>query len=418
MKHISIEASLLKELNKLMKIAIISGRFQPKFGGMSGHAYQVARHFSRKGAQVRIYARRGECSQLTEENITSIPLLTHRFPILDAFLLRLIMIRFQPDWIHITEAGLAYRCLTKRFPSLVRVVGNDFLRPWSGFNLPLRFFLYRIPSFKLRQKIKSFEIFLRRKIVINRLKKVPIITNSEWTFKKLVDNGIPKKNIHILTGGIDTKIFKPYTKKSTLRKELNLDENKLVFITVANLIERKGHDVVIMALSHLVEKYEHFYYVIVGDGEYRPVLEKLVNENSIAEYVRFTEKINQQEVARYYQASDIYIQISRDVEIIPGITDNAETMGRTFIEAGACALPVIASNIGGIPSVVRDGYNGILVQNPRNIKEITDKMMLLANNKDLRVQLGTNGVERSKTEFSWDIICRKIEDKLKLMIAK
>ena len=396
-----------------MKIAIISGTFQPEFGGMAGHAYQVARYFAQKGHRITIFARKGFCSKLNESNINVTPLLSHRFPTLDCFLLRYKLKKIKPEWMHITEAGLAYRTITKRYPSLVRVVGNDFLKPWAGFNLPLRFLLYRIPSSVIRKNIRSFEVRLRRKIVINRLKRVPILTNSEWTRSKLIENGIPEKNIHAIPGGIDLEIFKPSVEKTFLRKKYGVDKAQTVFITVASLIEMKGHDVVIEAINRLIKKNGNLHYIIIGEGKHRSTLEKQVYKNKLNDFVRFTGRLNQHEVAHYYQLSDVYIQISRDVEVIPGILDNAETMGRTFIEAGACGLPVIASNIGGIPSVVKDDYNGILVQNPRDVKKIAEAMSSLAGDEKLRYKLGENGLKRAKEEFSWGIICQKIETLMK-----
>jgi glycosyltransferase involved in cell wall biosynthesis len=392
-----------------MRIAFISGAFQPEFGGMAGHAYQVALYLSRQGHDIAIYARKEKCSLTQSVHIRVIPLLTHRFPGLDCLLLKYQLRLFKPDRIHISEAGLAYRSITRRYPTLVRVVGNDFLRPWTGFNLPLRFLLYRIPSKFIRNKINRIETLLRKKVILKRLKNAAILTNSQWTKNRLMENGIPEGHITMMAGGVDTGIFKPSQDKTAIRRELGLSDGWTIFITVCNLIERKGIDRVIQALARVIPECPDCFYVIVGDGNFQVELNRLIEENHLHDHVRFTGRLHQDQVARYYQASDIYVQISRDVILADGIHDNAESMGRTFIEAGACGLPVIAADVGGIPSVVGDGRNGILVKDPGDIGEISEKMLFLAEKPAVRRKLGENGTARVRNEFAWTIVCPKIE---------
>ncbi len=84
-----------------------------------------------------------------------------------------------------------------------------------------------------------------------------------------------------------------------------------------------------------------------------------------------------------------------------GLAD-VETMGRTYFEAGACGIAVIAARVGGVPAVVRDNVNGLLVSDPLDQAEIRAKLERLLADETLRKRLGAEGLRMARDEFSWD----------------
>ena len=90
-------------------------------------------------------------------------------------------------------------------------------------------------------------------------------------------------------------------------------------------------------------------------------------------------------------------------------------MGRTYFEAGACGVPVIGSNVGGIPSVIKNRFNGLLIDDPENINEISETIISLLKNDKLKDLLVSNSLDLAKNKFNWQVICKKFE---KLMFTK
>ena len=123
--------------------------------------------------------------------------------------------------------------------------------------------------------------------------------------------------------------------------------------------------------------------------------------------------INQERLSLYYQSCDLYIQVSRNFKEKNGI--DVETMGRTYFEAGACGVPVIGSNVGGIPSVIKNRFNGLLIDDPENINEISETIISLLKNDKLKDLLVSNSLDLAKNKFNWQVICKKFE---KLMLLK
>lgn len=402
-----------------MKIAIITDQFPPSFGGMASHAYYIARYFGEKNHQVMVIAPKRPTQGFSGESFQVANLLTLKFPNIDLYLLLRFLKEFAPDVVHICNAGLCYKKLTDKYKILTRVVGNDFLRPWCGFNLKLRSIYYRVPNKRFRLKIGEFEAKLRKKKVIDGLKNSNIVVaNSEWTRDQLLDLNIPVDMIAVIPGGVDTNIFKPVENKIKVRQALGLPINKMILLAAAGLSRKKGIDTVIKSLQIVKEKVPAIYFIVVGTGSASSYLKELTKDLNLQDYVFFAGKIEQKNIRNYFQAADIYVQPSRTEKLETGFVEVAETMGRTFIEAGACKLPVITTNAGGIPSMVKDNENGILLDDPEDVALLSDFIVKIARDEQLRFKMGKKGLEMAKSLFSWGKIGSAYENLLEEILRK
>lgn len=88
-----------------------------------------------------------------------------------------------------------------------------------------------------------------------------------------------------------------------------------------------------------------------------------------------------------------------DLAVLPTLTD-AEGFGMVLAEANACGRPVIGTNVGGIPSVIQDHYNGLLVQ-PGDLHGLVEAIRAVLSNEELADRMGHNGYQRVKSEFTW-----------------
>ena len=113
---------------------------------------------------------------------------------------------------------------------------------------------------------------------------------------------------------------------------------------------KKGVKYLIETLNIIKNKNKNIRLFIVGDGEEREYLEKLVKELTLEDYVRFIGKIPNERVLEYMVASDIFI--------LPSLSEGFPV---TFLEAMASGLPIITTNVRGLSEIIIDGENGFLV---------------------------------------------------------
>jgi glycosyltransferase involved in cell wall biosynthesis len=107
----------------------------------------------------------------------------------------------------------------------------------------------------------------------------------------------------------------------------------------------------------------------------------MATELGISAKILFLGDVPDAELPEYYAASDVTVLPSKD---------QSEGFGLTILEANATGKPVIASNVGGIPSVVRHGYNGLLVQ-PNDASRLAEAILYLSKNHDAAAAMGRNG---------------------------
>jgi glycosyltransferase involved in cell wall biosynthesis len=313
------------------------------------------------------------------------------------------------DVIHACTAGMAPLALSAEFPIVQRVVGNDFLRPWCGGNLPLRSIFYRIPVASIRHAFAAREMQHRKAAVLTQLAQCrTVIANSQWTAAALRNAGLPDDKIRVIVGGMDCSTFLPASERSGLRASLGVDSDDFMIVTAGNFVPKKGFDTVLRALARLKDHAGSIRYFAIGDGPEEARLRNLVAELGISHLVSFTGRMNQAKLTSYYQACDAYVQPSRDYTMAHKLTD-VETMGRTFFEAGGCGAAVIGSRVGGIPDVIRHRDNGLLIENPEDPSELADAISLLMKEPALRASLGAAGIRRAREEFSWAIVAEKFE---------
>ena len=160
----------------------------------------------------------------------------------------------------------------------------------------------------------------------------------------------------------------------------------------------KGLDVLLRAMQLLRKARDNVRLVVVGDGSLASEYRNLARALLVSDSVIFAGNVPDYDLPKYYACSDVLIQPSKD---------RSEGFGLTILEANASGKPVIASNVGGIPSVIEDGRNGSLVP-PNNPGALSRKIEALLQSNDLLARMGRNG--RSIAEsLDWSIIAQRTE---------
>jgi len=222
-----------------------------------------------------------------------------------------------------------------------------------------------------------------------------IITNSEFTSQEVLKFDVDAQRVIKITPGTNTERFRPGLDSGNL-KERFLLEGKKVLLTVARLARRKGIDSVISVLPRVIAQVPNIVYLVVGSGEDADYLKSLVREKSLEEHVIFVGAVTDEELPLYYNACDVYVMPNRKTEG----QEVLEGFGISFIEANACAKPVIGGTSGGVKDAVLDGQTGLLVDS--NSKALlADSIIRLVKDNEYANKLGNNGQQRIEKEFRW-----------------
>jgi len=196
--------------------------------------------------------------------------------------------------------------------------------------------------------------------------------------------GISPDKVKAIYNGIDTGRFRP--KESPLKGRFG---GKRVILSVCVLHKQKGVQHLIEAMNDIIAKVPSVHLLVVGDGPYRRDLEAQVARFGLKDRVTFEGKVDNGRIDEYYNAADAFAIPTICVEGLPLIE----------LEAMACGKPVVASNIGGIPTVIVDGENGLLAK-PGDVRELAEKIISVLSDAALASRLGSAARKTIESGFS------------------
>lgn len=174
-----------------------------------------------------------------------------------------------------------------------------------------------------------------------------IICVSEAVKNSLLKEGISEKKLVTVLNGVDTDYFKP-VKNSTIRKELEIEKDDILLTTVSRFQKIKGHDFLINVLNELKKNYNiKFKSLLVGDGEEMNKIKRKVKDLDLTDNVIFSGY--REDIPNILTESDVYILPSEN-----------EAISFSIMEALACEVPVVATEVGGVPEVINKGKCGVM----------------------------------------------------------
>lgn len=206
--------------------------------------------------------------------------------------------------------------------------------------------------------------------------------------------------------GIDVAHFTPQS-AAALRSELGIN-NKKVIVSVGRLVHRKGQDHLIESMPQILKSVPDAHLLLVGQGPHEKLLKSLVKKNSLENDVTFIGRIQFADLPRYICAGEIFAMPSRSRFF--GL--EVEGLGIVYLEASACALPVIAGASGGAPDAVIPNVTGIVVDGTNN-SEIAAAAIKLLNDPVLAQSMGAAGREWIVKEWRWQIWSENFNELLK-----
>ena len=209
--------------------------------------------------------------------------------------------------------------------------------------------------------------------------------------QKIIELGVPEQKIKVIPNGISDIFCSKSKKIDSQHKVPHIEDRRKTILYCGRLSEEKGLRYLISAAKILKDNNVNFYLMIVGDGpEYKQLI-KLVNEFQLQEFVEFRPEVPQEKVPAIMNSADLFC--------LPSIR---EGWPNVVIEAMACGLPVVATNVGGVPEILNSQEYGIIVP-----KQEAEKLAE-ALNSAIKKSWDPYAINNAVKDRNWDSVAKEI----------
>ncbi len=378
------------------KILILSTEFPPGPGGIGTHAYEISRQLSMIGWKVYVAA----CQDYTDsdERDRFNKNLSFKISALESsrgiftnligrwLCIKKLMTEFKPDCILATGDRMLY--LASGLSGKTPWVGVEHGRIVSGFEGLIKKWAFK--------------------------KSAHIVFVSEYTKKRNVEAGFFPKRSSVIPNGADENFFKILDPQvlASFKKKYDLNETAKILLTVGNVTERKGQEIVIRALPEIMRRYPNVIYVMAGLPTIQIKLEQLARELNVAENVLFLGKVDKETLLQAINACDVFLMTSRQSS-----KGDFEGYGIAAVEAALCGKPAIVTGDSGLAEAIQEGVTGFGV--PQNdVAGVTRAVFRLLDDGNLCEQMGVAARKRALSEQTWKIRAKAFHELLLPMVGK
>ncbi len=207
--------------------------------------------------------------------------------------------------------------------------------------------------------------------------------------------GVPQRRITVIPNFVDDQVFSAKTERGAWRAQFGASADAVLFVIVAQLRAEKNHSVLLDAFAQVLRDVPGARLAIVGDGPERSTIEQRIEGLGLRAAV-----VTAGHVDRAWRTL-----AAADIAVLPS---QHEGFPNSVVEAMAVGVPVIASNVGGIPDAVRDGVTGLLVECD-NVSALANAMRTLALDATLRTTLGHAAQRAAHDSFRQDAVIDRLE---------
>lgn len=383
-----------------LKIVILSEDFPPWTGGIAQWAYGVSVSMTKLGHDVVVYTRQKSVRGSTIHTDAGYRLVTmggtqwkYLRGLYSWWYTRRILTDEQPDLIIATTWNVARPAVR-----MTRDTAIKTLVVTHGLEVT-------------RTGIRGWRLRALREVLSGCTR---VIAVSQFTRDRIIERtGVADAHVVVVPNAIDPARFFPQAVPTGLKEKWGLVD-KNVILTLARVIERKGHDMVIRALPRILQKHPETVYLIAGSGRADVIerLKALARELDVHRHVVFMGYVADADINAVYNLARIYVMISRE------LVDQGDTegFGITYLEANACRKPVIGGDSGGVSDAIVDGETGFLID-PVDVDALVDRICRLLDDPALANRLGQNGltrlqnmqnVQKVQNGYTWDVVAKQL----------
>jgi glycosyltransferase involved in cell wall biosynthesis len=232
------------------------------------------------------------------------------------------------------------------------------------------------------------------RMCLRRYEKV--ICVSEDLHDECIAAGVPRQSCVHVTNAINLHEYSREMTRADAKKRLGIDPRRLVIGAVGRLSAEKAFDLLIRAAAQLLQRHFDVELVIVGDGDQRALLQDLIATLGCGERVRLLGY--QSSPKTTYEAMDIY-----------ALSSLREGLPNVVLEAMAMDVPVAATRVAGVPQLIRDRDNGLLIE-PGDVGALTCALQELFENPELRTRLAQSGRRTVTTSYDFERRIKRLSD--------
>ena len=210
-----------------------------------------------------------------------------------------------------------------------------------------------------------------------------------------------RSDMRIIPMGVDIDFFAKSIGRGSTRNHKGRKDKIILY--AGRLIDVKGIEYLVKAFPAVLEKQANAKLLVVGSGPCKGDLVSLSERLHLHDKVVFQGAVSQEELVRYYAMADVFV--------LPSVTTKegeTEGLGVVLLEAMASRVPVIGTNVGGIPDIIKDGKTGLLALQ-RNPHDLAEKILRILDDEALRKELAEKGHDFVKQEFSWEVVAGKFK---------
>jgi glycosyltransferase involved in cell wall biosynthesis len=343
------------------------------------HTRRWVRYFLERGNEILVLSRYEApipgTRVLPWPQVTSENWLIRKFEVLrNAWAFRSMIRAFEPDIVHI-------HYIPNSIINLLWYWGmkNLFVSPW-GSDI--------ITDYSVEIEGSSFY----RRFLFRQARVVTATSHSLAD----VTRHYTDKEVHVVPFGVDCRMFRP-TERINMTSAVTLG-------FVKHLKSKYGPEYLIRAMEMVVGQYPRTRLLMAGSGELRSQLEALTGQLGLTQNISFLGAIEHRQVPEVLKNVDIFV--------MPSIR---EEFGVAAVEAQATEIPVVATRVGGVPEVVRDGITGILVE-PRNSEQLATAIIELIENPEKRREMGKEGRKYVLSHYRWEDNAALMDDLYKSVL--
>jgi glycosyltransferase involved in cell wall biosynthesis len=381
-----------------VRVAVVNSFFPPWRGGAETYAYNLARKLAERGHQVTVLCANDPLppGEYTSEGFTvkRLHLLRRLYgtPLIPSLFTELLRLD-----VELYHANFPSPYIAFNVAAVCALRSKEAVLTWHNDLPPVSLGARLLIETHDRLILPSYLRVYGRIIATS-----PTYVENSRILSKL------KNRVSVVPNGVDCERFHPGVDASELRRSLPI-EGKFVLLFVGALTKwhrYKGLDLLLRSLRIALDKDPDLSLVVVGDGDLRNEYHHLTEELGLEENVIFAGDVSDDKLPQHYALADALVLPSKDM---------SEGFGLTLLEANASGKPVIASRVGGIPSVVQNGHNGLLVP-PNEPGELARAILQLKNNPREVEQMGHNGRLFARLH-DWSIVASQTEQVYKDVLS-
>ena len=388
----------------MAKVCFISPEYLPLSGGTGAYVYYLSRELMKHGDRVSILTGYDEARDIkVNEQLNVYFVKVFKAPVVKSFMFaassfrKLNSLRDSAN-VDITHVNLPlvpdFAVPTGFGRTLISTVHST----WKGEAEAIR----GEPYSRLNSNEKflvSFNWFLRifEERMLERANK--IIAVSDFTRRELHRfYKLDESKIRVIHNGVDIEKFKPALDKRKIKLELGFSPDDITILSVGRLYARKGLFTLIESMPRVVNRFKNAKFIISGKGQSNE-MKKLVahaERLGVRDNIVFTGYYPDRKLPKLYQAADVF-----------AFSTFYEHHPFAVLEALSSQLPVVTTNVGGIPETITNGKNGFMCQ-PFNPREFSDRILYLLEHPAEAREMAFQARKTIEERFDWRLVIQKV----------